>query len=236
MRRAVLLAAVLALLAGCGSAAGGDEGTATLWVTRDRGAAVLFEGEIEAGGTVMQALRSRLQVETRHGGRFVQAIEGLSGSLDAGSDWFYFVNGYEADRGAAEYRVRAGDVVWWDHRRWVDDEHVRVVVGAFPEPFLHGYDGERRSTAVRYASPGLRDGAEALGRLLEAESVAPAGEPVPEGWNRLLVVGGGPLRLVDVSARHGYATAGDPVAFELSGDGEELARDPSPVRRRFEVP
>lgn len=234
MRRVALLLTVL-LLVGCGSA-GGEEGAATLWITRDRGATVLYEGEIEAGRTVMQALRSRVDVETRYGGRFVQAIEGVAGSLEEGSDWFYFVNGHEADRGAAEYRVRPGDVVWWDHRRWAEEKQVRVVVGSFPEPFLHGYDGERRSTAVRYAGASLRDGAEALARLVEAESVGPVGEPVPRGWNRLLVLGGGPLRLVDVSERHGYAAAGDPVAFELRGDGAELARDPSVVRFRFEVP
>jgi hypothetical protein len=233
--RAALVLALLLLLVGCGSS-GGEEGAATLWVTRDRGATVLYEGQVEAGVTVMQALRSRVEVETRYGGRFVQEIEGVAGSLDEGSDWFYFVNGHEADRGAAEYRVRPGDVVWWDHRRWGEEPPIRVVVGAFPEPFLHGYDGERRSTAVRYAGAGLRDGAEALGRLVEAESVAPVGEPVPQGWNRLLVLGGGPLRLVDVSERHGYVTAGDPVAFELRGDGAELARDPSVVHFRFEVP
>ena len=55
-----------------------------------------------------------------YGGRFVQAIEGIAGSLSKREDWFYFVNGLEADRGAVEYRLRPGDVEWWDYRHWSD--------------------------------------------------------------------------------------------------------------------
>ena len=46
-----------------------------------------------------------------YGGRFVQSIEGVAGDAGAKRDWFYFVNGVEADRGAAEYRLRPGDVL-----------------------------------------------------------------------------------------------------------------------------
>src|SRR5262245_58543369 len=141
MRRLLPLLAVVAALAGCGG--GGDGGKATLWVTRDRGAEVLVEKTVSAGLTAMQALRTEADVETSYGGRFVQSIEGISGDLGAHRDWFYFVNGVEADRGAAEYRLRPGDVLWWDYRPWSgDDMRVPVVVGAFPEPFLTGYGGE----------------------------------------------------------------------------------------------
>ena len=33
-------------------------------------------------------------------------------------DWFYFVNGVEADKGAAEYELSPGDRVQWDYRDW----------------------------------------------------------------------------------------------------------------------
>ena len=43
------------------------------------------------------------KVDTRYGGRFVQAIDGLSGAGDSGrSDWFFFVNGIWSEEGAAE--------------------------------------------------------------------------------------------------------------------------------------
>ena len=98
---------------------------------------------------------------TRYGGGFVQSIDGVEGSARRHEDWFWFVNGLAGDRSAASYRLRDGDVAWWDYRDWSGDaETLEVVAGAFPEPFLHGYDGETRPAAVRYA-PGLRAGARA---------------------------------------------------------------------------
>jgi hypothetical protein len=130
----VLLALVVA---GCGGAR--EHGTATLWVTRDRGAHVLYTGTVPAGLTAMQALERRRKVTTRYGGRFVQSIDGIQGSLTRQRDWFYFVNGLEGDRSAAEVRLHAGDVEWWDFRAWNGGSmSVPVVVGAYPEPFRHG--------------------------------------------------------------------------------------------------
>ena len=41
--------------------AGGEEGTATLWVTRDRGTEVLLDAEVDAGQTLMRALASKVE-------------------------------------------------------------------------------------------------------------------------------------------------------------------------------
>ena len=106
--------------------------------------------KVDAGQTLMRALDSKVELETRYGGRFVQAIDGLSGSLEDQRDWFWFVNGYEGDRSASSYRLRDGDVAWLDYRGWQREGEARVVVGAFPEPFLHGYDGKTRPAAVRF--------------------------------------------------------------------------------------
>ena len=135
MRRAVLLLALV--LAGCG-ADGRAHGTATLWVTRDRGARVLFAGDVPAGLNGIQTVERKLKVTTRYGGRYVQSIDGLAGSLVTQRDWFFYVNGIEGDRSAAEVRVRGGDVLWWDYRRWTPATiDIPVVAGSYPEPFLH---------------------------------------------------------------------------------------------------
>ena len=147
--RFVVAAAAVALLAGCGGGAG--SGKATLWVTRDEGRQVLLVRTVPAGETAMQALDRSVKLSTRYGGRFVQSIDGVSGSIGSRHDWFYFVNGIEADRGAAEYRLHPGDVEWWDYRDWGEvGESVPAVVGAFPEPFLHGYGGKVHPTDVAY--------------------------------------------------------------------------------------
>lgn len=219
MRRLVGALLVLLLLAGCGGSAGEGEGTAQLWITRDRGAMLLLEAEVRAGQTLMRALAAEADLETRYGGRFVQSLEGIDGDLGSQRDWFWFLNGYEGDRSAADYRLREGDVAWFDYRGWVQPGEARVVVGAFPEPFLHGYGGRTRPAVVRYA-PGLEERARELGEQVEAVSVEPAGEPVSEDAN-VLEVRRGPEGL------HGELlgqSAGDPVRFVWSGDPEPLRR------------
>jgi hypothetical protein len=226
MRRIALALAVL-LLAGCGGGEEGAAGGAELWITRDRGAEVLLEADVASGQTVMEALRGEAEVETRYGGRFVQAIDGVAGSLARGWDWFYFVNGVAPDRGAADFRLRAGDVAWFDYRRWGGEAEVPVVVGAFPEPFVHGFDGERREAVVTYESPAQRAGAEAIAELIGGRVVA--GKP-PPGANVFAVVAGRPhLRASAESAR-------GPYRFSFAGDAAALAREPESVRFRYEVP
>jgi Domain of unknown function (DUF4430) len=116
VRRLVLL--LVLALAGCGGS-----GTATLKVTRDHGRQVLLRSSVPAGLTAMQALQRKAKVETAYGGRFVVSIEGLASKPR--HDWFYFVNGVLGDRSAAEVRLRAGDVEWWDYRRWTNPAEVQ---------------------------------------------------------------------------------------------------------------
>jgi hypothetical protein len=219
-RRALAALAALILLAGCGGA-GEEEGTATLWVTRDRGAEVLLDVQVDAGQTLMRALGSKVELETRYGGRYVQSIDGLAGSLADQRDWFWFVNGYEGDRSASSYRLRDGDVAWLDYRGWEREGEARVVVGAFPEPFLHGYDGRTRPAAVRFE--GSRTRATRLARTIGAGSVEPLGTPLPDGAN-VLELRNGPDR---ATAELLGQNAGDPVRLVLSGDPD--------LTRRYEV-
>jgi uncharacterized protein DUF4430 len=226
-RAACGLLVVALVLAGCG---GGERthGTATLWVTRDRGAHVVFRGEVPAGLTAMQALDRELDVTTRYGGRFVQSISGVEGSVTSERDWFYFVNGIEADRSAAEVRLRPGDVEWWDYRSWSRQMSVPVVVGAFPEPFLHGYDGKVGPAIVSYVRPGDAAGARAVARLLRGR-VLPRGAVPPRDAN-LFRIGAGPPHL---TARR---LSGGGVEFDFAGDALRLARHPGSVRYRYRVP
>ena len=226
VRRLLGLALAGLLAAGC---AGSEEpsGRATLWVTRDRGERVVLVRTVPAGITAMQALEREADVETRYGGRFVQSIEGIEGNAAARRDWFYFVNGVEADRSATEYRLRAGDVEWWDFRSWRRVMRVPVVVGAFPEPFLNGYAGERRLVAVRYWPPQARPSAEKIGRLIRADSVALRGIRVAQGWSTFTISPSFPVF-------RAWGGAGGPVHFGIDpADARRLARDPTAARFRY---
>ena len=135
MRRTLVLALALAL-AGCGGS-GRGHGTATLWVTTDRGAHVVFSGPVPAGSDGIRTVEGKLKVTTRYGGRYLQSVNGIAGSLSQQRDWFFYVNGIEGNRSAAEVTIHPGDVLWWDYRHWSGATmHVPVVVGAYPKPFL----------------------------------------------------------------------------------------------------
>ena len=231
MKRAVLVALALFLLPACGRERTGS-GSATLWVTRDRGATLVAERTVPAGLTAMQALDRELDVKTRYSGRFVQSIQGVDGDASRQRDWFWFLNGIEADRSAADYRLHAGDVEWWDFRSWSGEMREPVVVGAFPEPFLHGYVGHVRPVAVRYAA-GQAAGARAIGRLLHATSVAPLSDKPPEDANVFYTVKGADRFTASL---RGSGDAGSPVRFVFAGDAKALARNRDRYRFRYQVP
>ena len=225
----ILLVAVS--LGGCGQE---EKGKAQVWVTRDRGAVVLDQGAVPGGLTALQGLDRRTSVETGYGGAFVTKIDGVASSRLHQRDWFFFVNGYESYRGAASYRLRAGDVEWWDYRSWRGIERVPVVIGAFPEPFLHGYDGKRRAAVVRFW-PGLSAEAHALARVVGARSVAAIGRSVAPAANLLVVTTG---RAGLVAQLRSGERAGEPVRFVVSGRAfaRSLARNPALVRHRYQAP
>jgi hypothetical protein len=135
VKRTLVLVLAFAL-AGCGGS-GRGHGTATLWVTTDRGAKVVFSGSVPAGSDGIRTVEGKLKVTTRYGGRYLQSVNGIAGSLSEQRDWFFYVNGIEGDRSAAEVTIHPGDVLWWDYRKWNGATmHVPVVAGAYPEPFL----------------------------------------------------------------------------------------------------
>lgn len=174
-RPAILLFLVAALTAaGCGLGSGeGTSGTALL-VTEDFGARVVLETttpRTDGQDTVLRLLERNAKVTTAYGGGFVASIDGRRGSGEGGSgtsDWLYYVNGIEAPQGAAATVVHDGDHVWWDRHDWTATQHIPAVVGAFPEPFVHGQDGKRLPVLVEcadLASPSCDRVAEALGEV-----------------------------------------------------------------------
>jgi Domain of unknown function (DUF4430) len=221
LRRIGALLLALALLSGCGEEAAGS-GAAQLWITRDRGSEVLLTTSVPAGISAMEALRRKADVETRYGGRFVQSIDGIDGGLAQQRDWFFYVNGYEGDLSAAEYTLHEGDVLWWDYRDWGGQLRVPVVVGAFPEPFRHGWAGKRRPTVIEGGPNALR------ARL--AKVIGSSGGRRGDS-NRLMLVPG--------VGFHGTLTGspGDAVVFTLGRKtATRLLENPSSVRYRYELP
>jgi hypothetical protein len=159
MRRLLAALAVLVafVAAGCGLGAGVTPGSTSLLVTQGFGNRVLLdtsEPKLSGEDTIMRMLDRNAEIKTRFGGKFVQTIDGSSGGTDAGlaTDWIYYINGVQADKGAASIKVKTGDAVWWDNHPW-ETSTVDAVVGQYPEPFRHGPDGKRLPVRVECADP-----------------------------------------------------------------------------------
>jgi hypothetical protein len=156
--RFALAALAVLPLAGCGLGAGPTPTGVRLDVTRGFGGDPLLSMHApRAHGeeTVMSLLLRNVTVTTRYGGGFVESIDGRSGGHEGGQpvDWFYYVNGVQAAKGAADVDLHPGDRVWWDLHDWSQTDEVPAVVGSFPEPFLSGVEGKRLPVRVECAAP-----------------------------------------------------------------------------------
>lgn len=150
--------AVALSVSGCGLGSGKAPSGVKLEITREFGARTVHSySSPKVGGaeTVMSLLMRNAKVSTRYGGGFVQSIDGVSGGQEEGHpvDWFYYVNGVEAEKGAAETEVLPGDSIWWDRHDWGVAEKIPAVVGSFPEPFLNGLEGKRLPVRVECPNP-----------------------------------------------------------------------------------
>jgi hypothetical protein len=229
--RRLWIAAACLVCGGCGLGPGGTPTAVQLTVTRDFGATSISEQpapKILGSDTAMRLLERNAKVATTFGGGFVASIDGLAGGRDGGRpvDWFYYVNWIEADRGAAETKLHPGDHVWWDFHDWGTTLSIPAVVGAFPEPFLHGTGGKRLPVRIECIDPS----SPACARV--AQELTGYGIPAGRGGLGLaehdsalrVLVGTWPRMRTDQAARRleaGPAASG--VYARMSGDGSQIA-------------
>ena len=99
-----------------GSTTQAEPGAAVL-ITTDCGATVVTpKTPVDAGETAMRSLDRVADIESDSG--LVTAIEGVEQDADKNVFWLYYVNGKLAQKGAAEVKLEAGDVEWWDLHNW----------------------------------------------------------------------------------------------------------------------
>lgn len=109
---------------------------------------------VSTGTNALGALEEVAMVETKYGGGFIEAINGICSQYSAGSkaknDWFFYVNGMSANVGAREYKLYDGDIEHWDFHDWSFQAFIPATIGDFPQPFLGGYKGKTSPTIIVY--------------------------------------------------------------------------------------
>ena len=128
LRRSIAAALFVCALAACGGNSSSEPSTqagattqaaaqAAVLVTTDCGATVLTtKTPVDAGQNAMRALDRVADIESDSG--LVTAIEGVEQDEGKNLFWLYYVNGKLAEKGAAEVKLEAGEVEWWDLHNW----------------------------------------------------------------------------------------------------------------------
>jgi hypothetical protein len=158
----VLFIGIAAVSGACASAPpapfiqAGDASTVRIVISRDFGQKIFTYKTIKIteNNDALSVLKQAALVETGFGGGFVYGIDGLrtssSSEGEQKGDWFYYVNGLEANTGAADYPLFNGDIEQWDFHSWNFRHMIPAVIGHFPQPFVNGSRGKASSTLVVY--------------------------------------------------------------------------------------
>ena len=107
-----------------------------------------------------------------------------------------------------------------------------IVVGAFPEPFLHGYGGSRLPARVVFTLEGQRAVAQRLAERIGGHATKGRDAAAKQNVNLLVLLSSGTTP--SLQAQGGDAP-GDPVVFTFSGDPELLLRNVPFGRFRYQV-
>jgi hypothetical protein len=183
----------------------GTGATVRVVATRDFGAEILLEETVDVphGTSAMEALQTVASVETRYGGGFVHAIEGVRSQYPVKDDWFFYLNGILSNKGASDCTVRDGDLLVFDLHDWAFRMYIWAMIGGDGETFLYGFEGRVRPTAIVYGE-GLTDLAGDLAAVLDSlgldnvQVYSPA--ELPEGektGSNLIILGTTDCPLID---------------------------------------
>ncbi len=148
-------------------------------ITQNYGHSILLKKQLpyqKNANIIDGLLKTGAAIETSYGGSFISDINGLKseqgGKAGERSDWFYFVNGIFADCGALDYLPQPGEIVWWDYHTWKTAQGTPAVIGCFPEPFLHGYRGQVKTTTILIGSAEMAEKGAQLQRSLQEAGVS----------------------------------------------------------------
>lgn len=148
------------------------KGKVHLLVTRDYGETVIFNEwvAVQDQQDAFSLTESYLDVKTSYGGSFINSINGLESGYTGKmalkrtkQDWFFYINGVLAGSGAADVKIKSGDVVWWDYHNWGSAAFTPAMIGAFPHPFTSG--------VLLAFSPSAREAADLMAAGLNRQGI-----------------------------------------------------------------
>lgn len=206
----LILALLAACLTGCriGSEPLAEPVTIHIVATQDFGKELIFDREavIERRMSAQDVLAEVTDFKTD--GSYILEFEGLCGNDQV--YWMYYINGFLSKWFASGYTIQPGDVMVWDFHPWAGAHHgASAIIGSFPEPLLHGYEGETYPTTVVYGE-GFQSQAQAVAdglRELGVTSVSVTDEAglsqTQKGGNNLVLIADRSSEMIaDLDSQH----------------------------------
>ncbi|MGA4719587.1 DUF4430 domain-containing protein [Fictibacillus nanhaiensis] len=127
----LVLATMMMMLVGCGTTETKETGDqpkqeetkkeqVTVQITKDNGKEKVTEKKVDIAkdATIMDVMQDNFKIETQYDGAFISSIEGVAGSEQEKTSWFFSVNGEEAMKGAKDITLKPGDVVEFDLHKY----------------------------------------------------------------------------------------------------------------------
>ncbi|MBD7964664.1 DUF4430 domain-containing protein [Fictibacillus norfolkensis] len=127
----LVLATMMMMLVGCGTTETKEPADqpkqeetkkeqVTVEITKDNGKEKVTEKKVEIAkdATIMDVMQDNFKIETQYDGAFISSIEGVAGSEQEKTSWFFSVNGEEAMKGAKDITLKPGDVVEFDLHKY----------------------------------------------------------------------------------------------------------------------
>lgn len=117
---------------------------------------------LDQAGNALEALQGVADVRFAPDGTLAQVNGQGGGRLGplgpVASSWYYRIDGME-DTGIApaKARLRSGQSVWWDLRRFDIYDKLPVAIGNFPEPLFSGFRDNQRPLRISYGSGFQKD-------------------------------------------------------------------------------
>ncbi|MEM0493366.1 MAG: DUF4430 domain-containing protein [Candidatus Thermoplasmatota archaeon] len=123
-------------------------------ITLDYGKSLILDSMVTNNKqlSAFDALESVASIDSTGG--FVNSINGISSTYslvnNEPKDWFYYINGMLSPVGSKSYIVHDGDIIHWDYHLWFDYKSSTAIIGDYPEPFLHGFNGNQPGNFIVY--------------------------------------------------------------------------------------
>ncbi|WFD10711.1 DUF4430 domain-containing protein [Tepidibacter hydrothermalis] len=159
-------------LIGCSDKNVSQNEKVNLIVSKGFGNVQVYNEELgfEKDSSVIEIMEENLELKLEKG--FTNSINGLKAESNNKKKlgWFYYVNGNLAQVGPKDYYINPEDSIIWDLHDWGNEIYISSIIGAYPNNFTKGYEGNVLKGEIRYSKE-FKEDSENIAKFLKSEGL-----------------------------------------------------------------